>query len=790
MSKKFRGLASATITILAAALSAAQAADESTATAPSGANELETITVSARKRSESLQNVPVALTAVSKADLENHNATDLTKIAELAPQVIIGQTATGTGALLSIRGISSSSSDSSLDQSVLVDVDGIPMSRGRIISLSTFDMQQVEVMEGPQALFFGKNSPAGVIALQSADPTSVLEGYAKTGYEFEANETYGEAAVSGPIVDGLKARLAVRADYTEGWTRNEAQPIADPFTPGVTEPGANNGSTLPRSHNYAARLTLLWAPTESFDARLKFTLDQQRTNGPTSNSEPFCTPGTTPTELGVPVPQEDCTRNRVLNISGLAPIYAANYPYANGGVPYQDSKFSLTSVTLNQRFSAVTLTSTTGYYDQTVSDGGNYDWSPYAQVWDAEHEHYSLVTQELRANTTLSIPLNFSGGVYYEHSNRPWFNAPQLFNVGLNTTANNYTNSETTAKTTTESYSGFLQARWNIIPTVELAGGARYSHDSKDIVLENIANNPGSSAIGINLYPQGQALPASYRDHNISPEATLSWHPETDQTLYVAYKTGYKAGGLSNSAILNAAATADNIRFAHEKTHGFEIGYKSDLLDHTLRLNVTGYRYNYDGLQVVSYDAQTISFLIGNAAAARTEGVEGSFKWLTVAGLSFNGNAGYNHARYQDFPGAQCYAGQTAAQGCVNGVQDLAGQALLLAPNLTFDLGAEYKMPLVRGWSLDLSMDGSHSASYQTAPDYNPAGVQDAFWRLNASAHIQSPDGHLELSVLGRNLTNEYYLITTVGQAGGGPTQFVGYFNRPREIALEAAYRF
>ncbi len=790
MPRNFLRSMCATVSVLAVTMAAAQAAEESTSAAPGAANELETITVSARKRSESLQDVPVAVTAVSRSELENHNATDLTKIAELAPQMIIGETATGTGALLAIRGISSSSSDSSLDQSVLVDIDGIPMSRGRIISLSTFDMQQVEVMEGPQALFFGKNSPAGVIALQSADPTNQLEGYAKTGYEFEANETYGEAAISGPIVDGLKARLAVRADYTEGWTRNEATPIADPFNPGVIAPGANNGSTLPRSHNYAGRLTLLWAPSDSFDARFKLTLDQQRLNSPTSNSEPFCTGDTVPTELGIPVPGADCAKDRTVHISGLAPIFAANYPYANGGVPYQDSKFSLTSLTLNQRFSALTLTSTTGYYDQTVTDAGNYDWSPFAQVYDAEHEHYSLVTQELRANTTLSIPVNFMAGVYYEHSSRPWFNSPLLFNVGLNPTVDNYTNSEQTAKTTAESYSGFVQARWNIIPTLELAAGARYSHDSKDISLQNIANNPGSAFIGIDLYPQDQVLSASYRDHNISPEATLTWHPEPNQTVYGAYKTGYKAGGLSNSAILVASATPDNIRFGHETTRGFEIGYKSDLLDHTLRLNVTGYRYNYEGLQVVAYDAQTISFLIGNAAAARTEGVEGSFKWLAAGGLSFNGNAGYNHARYHSFPGAQCYAGQTAAQGCSNGTQDLAGQALLLAPNLTFDLGADYKMPIVRGWTLDLSMDGAHSASYQTAPDYNPAGEQEAFWRLNAAAHVQSPDGHLDLSVIGRNLTNQYYLVTTVGQAGGGPNQFVGYFNRPREVALEAAYRF
>src|SRR5262245_41739839 len=121
---------------------------------------LETITVTARKREESLQDVPVAVAAISKSELTNNAASSLEKIAELAPQVSIGRVTSGAGAVLTIRGISSAAVDSGLDQSVSMSIDGVSLSRGRIVQAAQFDLQQVEVMQGPQALFFGKNSPA------------------------------------------------------------------------------------------------------------------------------------------------------------------------------------------------------------------------------------------------------------------------------------------------------------------------------------------------------------------------------------------------------------------------------------------------------------------------------------------------------------------------------------------------------------------------------------------------------------------------------------------------------
>jgi outer membrane receptor protein involved in Fe transport len=762
----------------------------SSATDAQSTHELEDIVVTARRNAESLQRVPVSVVAISKDKLQNNDATDLSKLAELVPQVMIGTYGTGTGAILTIRGISTNPIDAGLDQSVLVVADGVPMSNGSVVTATQFDMQQVEVMEGPQALFFGKNAPAGVISLHSADPTDDLEGYLKAGYEFQAAERYAEGAISGPLTDDLTGRFAFRVDDKDGWIKNVAKPVADPLDPTVTFPGATMGSHLPAGHDYAGRVSLKWAPTPDFDAALKVTVDDQRINGNTAYFEIFCTGGATePVELGIPEVGSDCKKNRVVNVSSEAPQFAVDFPYGNGGVPYQTSKFVLGSLIMNKRFDDITLTSTTGYYDQTHS-GFASDFGPYSLINSSDHRTYKMETEELRASSEFSGPVNFMAGAYYEHSDRGWFNAANLLNAALNPVSNNYATSEMNASGGDDYYSAFGQIRWNIIPTLELAGGARYSHDKRDTTLENLANNPDAAGLGLDLYPQDTPLPITSSSNNVSPEVTLTWHPQEDQTLYGAYKQGFKAGGISNPALLYAYNNAQNLSFGPEKTNGYEVGYKADLADHRLRLDLTAYTYKYDSLQVAIVNAQFFSFQLANAGTARTKGVEGTIEWLATDQLTFNGNFGYNDAKYIKYPGAQCYAGQTAAQGCdpVANVQDLSGQPLNRAPKLTFDIGAEYAARFLTGWTADMTVDGAYSSSYQTASDYAPGGMQPAFWRLNAAVHLVPDSGHFEFAVIGRNLTNTYYMVTADNASLRASNDYLGVFNRPREVILQAQY--
>jgi outer membrane receptor protein involved in Fe transport len=758
---------------------------------------LEEIVVTARKRTESLQNVPVAVAAISQAEIVNHNVSDLAKLAELAPQVMIGRQTNGTGAILTIRGISSAAADAGLDQSVLVSIDGMQISRGRIINAALFDVAQVEVLEGPQALFFGKNSPAGVISITSQDPTSTFSGYVRGGYEFEAQEYFSEGAVSGPITDTLKGRFAYRISDMRGYIKNIGTAVADPFHPGVTVPGATYGRWGPDNKDITVRTSLAWNPTEDFDAKFKLTWGHEKLNAMDAYVEPFCVGTTTPTLLGKPLPATDCTRDKVKAESSLASVYAVNFPYDEDGVPYAKSSILMGSLNLDKRLDHVTLTSTTGYYLQKYQGANDADFSAFAEIWSSQHETFHLFTQELRANTEFEGPLNGMAGAYFEHGARSWFNAADLFHGGKNAFGN-WASFVTTAHGTWTSYSFFAQGRWNIMPNLELAGGARYSHDKKSMEYVNVIDGVTSTP----LRAQGVPLDATYSDDNVSPEVTLTYHPQTDQTLYVAYKTGYKSGGLSNQGILGPTATEQTLRFGHERSKGFEGGYKAEMLDRTLRFDLIAYRYNYNGLQIATFNSQILAYTTGNAARARTTGVQGSFKWLATQDLSFRGNLGYNKAKYLSYPTAQCYGGQTAATGCIPAVpatattpavgahQDLSGQPLVRAPELTFMLGADYKAELPGGWMADLSADTTHTGKYQAQPDNAPGGWQKSYWMLNASARLSPANDRYSVSLIGRNLTNTYYMISSVSAPARSVNEYIGIFNRPREIVLQAEYRW
>jgi iron complex outermembrane receptor protein len=779
----------------------AQPQSAATTQSVAGANDsstLDELVVTARKRSESLENVPVAVSVVTATQLANNDASDLTKIAEITPTVFAGQIISGTGAILSIRGIGSSPSDSGIDSSVAVDIDGVQLSRGRIITESYFDLRQVEILEGPQALFFGKNSPAGVISIHSADPTNTFESYLHAGYEFEAREKFGEGAVSFPISDTLQARVAFRASGQEGWMKNDATSVAYPDVLGIPFPNGNapvstvpGDSRGPDGSDVAVRVSVKWTPIENFDALLKVTGNVMNTNGANINQEVYCTRpvATIYTLTGYPSPQSDCSANQTRPLAALPQVFATNYPYVDGGQNYYLSRNLLSSFGLNWTYDKFSLASTTGYYYQLSSDGNNSDTSEYPLVWDVERETYRLVTQELRASSQLDLPINFTGGLYFEHFSRPHFNSPFLLYEGLNPAVDNYTNSEQQIENDGNTYSMFGQARWMILPTLELAGGARWTHENKSAVITQEAVNPLSVFILGPLHPVGSQLAGDYSSTNTSPEATLTWHFDPDQMVYGAYKTGYKSGGIANQAVIPLSTTINDLRFGAEYSKGGEIGYKAELFGHTLRANLTGYRYNYYNLQVSAFDQATISYLLRNAASSRTQGAEAAVEWRAASELTFNATAAYTDAFYENFPGAQCYTAQTAAEGCVNGTQNLSGKPLLRAPKLATDFGGDYRMFINSDWAVRLAADASYNSSYVVDDVEDPFGKQPAYWKVNASLKLEQVNGHFALSVIGRDLNNAYYLVYENDNAVS-PYVFTGYYNRPREVILQAEYHY
>jgi len=757
---------------------------------------LEEVLVTARKQSESLQSVPVAVSVVTAAQLANTDSSDLQNIVELTPTVFAGNIISGTGAIMSIRGIGSSPSDGGIDSSVAVDIDGIALSRGRVITESYFDLKQVEVLEGPQALFFGKNSPAGVISLHTADPTSAPEAYLHAGYEFEAREKFGEGAISGRITDTLDGRISFRASSQEGWMLNNATPVAFPNVLGIPFPNGNAPVTSspgdprgPDGSDIAVRVGLHWSPIDNFDAMLKITASVMNNNGENQNEEVYCTRplSPVPTLTGYPSFQEGCAANQIRPLANLPPVFAVNYPYSDYGQSYYVSRNFLSSLALNWKLDKVSLVSTTGLYYQGTSDAGNQDNSEYPLVYNAQHEIYRLITEELRASTQLDGPLNFTGGFYGERFTRPTFNAPFLLYEGLNPATDNYANNEQHIRNSGDTLSGFGQFKWLILPELELAAGARFTHETKTAAITQVAVNP-NNILGP-LHPVGSTLNGDYSVNNTSPEATLSWHIDPDQMLYGAYKTGYKSGGISNTAVISATTTIDDLRFGAEKSKGGEIGYKAELFGRTVRANLTAFRYDFTNLQVSVFDPTTISYLLKNAASSRTEGVEAALLWRATSALTLNATGAYTDAHYQSFPGAECYTAQTAAEGCVGGQQDLAGKPLLRAPKWATNFGGDYKMQLGADWALHVASDASYNTSYVVDDSESPEGIQNAYWKVNASLRLEQSNGHFALALIGRDLNNSYYKVYLNDNAVS-PYVFSGYFNRPREIILQAEYHY
>lgn len=739
--------------------------------------------------------VPVAVSVLGTSDISRYAATDLSKIGQLIPQVLIAKTGGGGGgASLAIRGVGSSALDAGIDQTVSINVDGTQISRGRLITQSFFDVEQVEVLKGPQALFFGKNSPGGVISLRSAGPTADFEGYARAGYEFKADERFFEGAISGPLADTLGFRVAVRGSKMDGYIRNVAGPLAVPSDPTHPSPGAIDRRN-PGTEEILGRVTLTWTPSSAFNATLKVFGSKYGDNGEISGTELLCDGAPRTLDLlsntFVTDPYGDCELNGRTSIGTLHPDAAAGYPGSNGGVQETDYKSLLNSLTLNYALDTVSFTSVTGYwyYNNDGFSSHAYDATP--TVFGSNGDKSHAFTQELRANTTFDGPLNFAAGVYFEDGGRDTRGHGFIAPVGFDPRNGQFNNWTLLSDNSNRAWSAFGQIIWDITPQLELAGGARYTRERKRTTLTTSFVNVNFAPFGLTA-PEGEASTARFKDNHVSPEATLSYRPTEDSTIYVAYKTGYKSGGFSNPSILSAGQTAGQLGFAPEEAEGGEIGVKGAFDGGRLMVSSAIYRYKFKDLQLTSFNPSPPSFTIRNAASARTTGAELDASYQATDELQLRTAVGYNRARYLSFPAAPCYPGQTPAAGCVGvgDTQDLSGTALVRAPEWSVIGGATYEMALTGDINFAISGDANYTSGYWMQENQNPVSWQKGFVRLNAAMRVYQADDRWELALIGRNLTNKYYGVASADKPFGTPDAVLVNIGRPREVLLQLTYRF
>ena len=374
---------------------------------------LEEVTVTARKRQESILNVPVIEQAIPGEKLQSLQVTDLTDLPKIVPGLNLGHSLLSIGTLVSIRGIGTASQDPGVDQSVSLNIDGLSLGNGLAYDSGLFDVGQVEVLKGPQALFFGKSSPGGVISLRTADPTDKVEVIGRVGYEFESVNPRGELILSGPVTDTLKLRIAGMYSNSEGYFDNVATAL--PGT-GAVDPSDHHG---PNAQDYIVRATALWKPSSQLSARLKINEVHDRT----LSAESFqCTSAPTGTAQipGFPpfLGGEDCKLDRDERLVFLDP---ADFPAAlNNGVPFLETNQQYGTLELNYLpVDDVTLTSTTAYYHLTSQSMVNPSETTFAGPFIGINNRFRRreVTEELRANSDFKGPVNFTFGGLYEDGN-------------------------------------------------------------------------------------------------------------------------------------------------------------------------------------------------------------------------------------------------------------------------------------------------------------------------------------------------------------------------------------
>ena len=802
--------------------SVAPAAQSSTAGAAS-ADRLETVTVTARRQDESLMAVPVAVTALSRETLEKYSTVDLQGIGNFAPTVIVANYKVNGGGSIAIRGISSPANQVGFEQAVAVAIDGVQTSNGQIAQLGFFDMQQVEVLKGPQALYFGKNNTAGVISITSAEPTDQFEGTLRTGWGFEAGESITDAIVSGPLTDTLSGRLALRYRHMDGWLTNTAGPGPNPFyNPATgapasvaTLPGATDRS--PGESEFLGRVTLKYEPSDSVTATLRLTGDRQKDAGAGIYSQNIgpCV-GPYPRTNGVPDPYGDCVADDRTTIGYSPPAIAATLPYRNvnaDGSPGGELSVTFASLDIDARLGPnFTLALLTGYGRSRYIDYTGYDQTSFSQLVVYEDQTQEDISQELRLHSTFDAPLNFLIGGYFQHTTRDVYIDNKLSDAHYNQAVDRYTGFNNVTEGPGDTWSAFGQLIWDVTESVEAAAGARYTRETKDFRKKglygigpfNVVNTsyPGSDQPGV--------LVGDFQDSNVSPEATLTWRPDSRHTLFAAYRTGFKSGGFGMTNPLQITSKIDGFDFGSETAHGLELGARGVFLDDRLSLSADLFDYVFEDLQVNIYDPATITYQIDNAGKVTQRGAELEANFLASEALTLHGAVAYVDNKFEDYTG-QCYsyafpAGTTRPTAVpppncsfVNETtltlqQVYDGRTPARSPEWSGNVGFDLNFPL-RSVRLAFTGDAYYSDDYYAADTLVGASLQDSYVTYSASASVSSSDDRWKASLIGRNLSDEHYLLYAVDRTGGAGVPGAigeqrGVVSRGREVILQLELQF
>jgi len=755
---------------------------------------LEEVIVTAQKRQENLQDVPISVAAVDGDKISNARIQRLDELSGLVPNLQINQDSLSDR--ISIRGIGSGE-QAGFEQSVGTFVDGVYRGRGVQSRFAFMDLAGVEVLRGPQGTLFGKNTVAGALNIRTAKPTEALEGSIAAAYDLDFEATEITAHVSGALTDSVRARIALQSrDQEEGWVKN-----------------ALSGEDYPNVDEWAGRISLEMDLSVSTLLSLKYEQADWNNSGMPWEpivAGPLAAVGVEG-DLDLSINQADIDLS-----TGIAdPVQDFGSLQVFGG---DTQEFALTLVhDFDAGATFTTIASTSKYTFDRYLD---VDFSPVSLVRFDDTEKYDQSSLELRYASNVNAPVSYIVGGFYQQSNLlatgisyanigtfaaltagscaagdPALDAGAAFacatNVAVAPIAGFLPGVQRSAvlDQNAEVAALFAQATWSLSDSVRVTGGLRYTDETKsaqqsvvgaDYQTGNLdqTTNAMTTLVAEQLFE----FTTHHFDDLDRRESSFTWSlngqwDATEYTMvYASASTGFKAGGFNSfytGAASGAGANPDDADFEEEEALALELGAKMTLLEGAAELNLALFRTNYDDLQVAVFSGNT-TFNVENAAEAVTQGLELDGRWMITENLILSGGAAYTDFEFESFPNQACTndqfltyrqdlfegalganaAGLTAAHCAAAGINDLEGRTAVDTPEFSASLSAEYQREL-GDFIGTLTLDYSFNSRVFRQGDLDPILETNDINSANAGIRLEPTNGAWQVNILVKNLTDE-----------------------------------
>lgn len=741
---------------------------------------LEEIIVTAQKRVENLQEVPLSVSAVSGDKLEKAGIENLEDLTAYLPNIHF--TETGLSTQVRVRGVGSDNSQG-FEQSVGMYIDGIYYGRAQLFRAPMMDMSRAELLRGPQTTLFGKNSIAGALNLTSARPTNEFEGKVSLSHEIEQNQTEFNGVVSGPLSETVNARLAVRTYSEDGYFNNS-------FT----------GEQEPHTEEDSIRLSVDWHATDKLSVFVKAQHDSFDVEG-------------RPLEITQDIPLEGFNFNYAFYLANVLndPTLESDTPFVRQAESPEISKNEINNFLINAEYELGenTLTFVTGWLDFNYTDTCDCDFTASEILNIDIAEDYSQFSQEIRFASPTDQTIEWMGGLFYQQWDQNFVEQldinpgnfltntlPQLSDTGIR---RDFDQDSTT-------WSAFARATWHINEQWHLTAGARITQETKDAnkvinVIQpstnEILDDPVAAATYLAAFladteqGTGHNLQGDRKETPITPFINVEFDLNDDVMLYSSFAIGSKAGGFDPRS-----NTTQFFEFEEEEATAFEIGAKTTVGDGRGEINVSIFRTDYDDLQISQFDGR-VGFNPSNAAETRIQGVEIDGRWALTSNLTAAYGVAYLDFEYLDFENGNCYAGQVPDGIDLNGdgaldTCDYTGKRGVYTPNLTTNISLDYHYNLTNDVAFTALLDTQYVDEQQVHVNLDPTGEIDSYHMVSLRLALEADQWSVAL--LGKNLLDEY-VASYSANAPLSETSFntnthYSFIRRPRSVAMEVAYKF